>query len=86
MERKVETPDETEDREIIRAAKADPDNPPLTDDFLETARRVRGPQKAPLKRRVTIRLDAELVEKLQDDGPGWQTRAHTLLRRTVGLL
>ena len=32
------------------------------------------------KTRVTIRLDADVVARLREDGPGWQTRANAALR------
>ncbi|MHB8286218.1 MAG: BrnA antitoxin family protein [Caulobacteraceae bacterium] len=37
------------------------------------------------KVRVTLRLDADVLDKLRDDGPGWQTRANGLLRKAVGM-
>ena len=38
------------------------------------ARGERGPQKAPTKERVTLRLDRDIVESYRAGGPGWQTR------------
>ncbi|CAI9119555.1 BrnA antitoxin family protein [Brytella acorum] len=32
-----------------------------------------------------MRLDADLVARLKEDGPGWQGRANDLLRAAVGL-
>lgn len=78
-------PTEEEGRQIDEAARSDPDALPLTDEELARFRRVRGPQKAPVKKQVTIRLDADLVERLKADGQGWQTRANDLLRRAMGL-
>ena len=37
------------------------------------------------KRRVTIMLDPDLIERLKSDGPGWQTRANALLRDALRL-
>lgn len=85
MSVKIRMPSEAEDREITRAAEADPDALPLSEAELRNARRVRGPQKAPVKQQVTMRLDADLVERLRADGDGWQTRANALLRKAVGL-
>jgi uncharacterized protein (DUF4415 family) len=34
----------------------------------------RGPQKAPTKEQVTLRLNREVVESYRAGGPGWQTR------------
>ena len=36
--------------------------------------RVRGPQKAPTKERIAVRLSPEVVEYFRSTGPGWQTR------------
>ena len=41
---------------------------------------VRGPQKAPTKERITIRLSREVVEQFRESGEGWQTRVDTALR------
>jgi uncharacterized protein (DUF4415 family) len=42
--------------------------------------RKRGPQKAPVKDRITIRLSKEVVEKFRATGEGWQVRVDTALR------
>ena len=41
---------------------------------------VRGPQKAPTKERITIRLSREVDEQFRESGEGWQTRMDTALR------
>jgi uncharacterized protein (DUF4415 family) len=41
---------------------------------LRTKLGVRGPQKAPTKKRVTIRLSADVVARFRATGDGWQTR------------
>ncbi len=41
---------------------------------------VRGPQKAPIKERITIRLSREVVEQFRASGEGWQTRVDAALR------
>lgn len=41
---------------------------------------VRGPQKAPTKERVTIRLSPEVVESFKATGSGWQTRVDVALQ------
>jgi len=46
----------------------------------------RGPGRPPMdrpKERVTIRLDADIVEWLKDQGPGYQTRINSLLRNIM---
>jgi uncharacterized protein (DUF4415 family) len=42
--------------------------------------RKRGPQKAPTKQRITIRLSQEVVERFRATGEGWQVRVDTALR------
>jgi len=42
--------------------------------------RRRGPQKAPVKRIVTIRLSPEVVDGFKAGGPGWQGRVDEVLR------
>lgn len=37
------------------------------------------------KRRVTLYLDPDVVERLKAGGRGWQTRANAALRRALGL-
>jgi uncharacterized protein (DUF4415 family) len=44
------------------------------------ATRKRGPQKAPIKDRITIRLSKEVVEQFRATGDGWQVRVDTALR------
>ena len=44
---------------------------------------VRGPQKAPTKVRVSIRLSREVVEYFQATGDGWQTRMDSELLEMV---
>jgi uncharacterized protein (DUF4415 family) len=81
--RKPLTDEEGEVRELladdIRAMK------PL-DHFPELARLVRGrgergPQKAPTKQQVTLRLDRDVVERFRATGDGWQRRINEALRR-----
>ena len=43
----------------------------------------RGPQRAPVKQRVGLRLDAEVVEHFRAGGKGWQTRINDLLLEHV---
>jgi uncharacterized protein (DUF4415 family) len=40
----------------------------------------RGPQKAPVKERVTLRLSPDVVEYFKSGGSGWQTRVDQALR------
>lgn len=41
---------------------------------------VRGPQKAPTKERVTIRLSPDVVARFRATGAGWQTRMDAALK------
>jgi uncharacterized protein (DUF4415 family) len=37
------------------------------------------------KRQVSVRLDQNVIEKLQEAGPGWQTRMNEILKKAVGV-
>ena len=41
---------------------------------------VRGPQRAPTKERITIRLSPEVVQPFRATGDGWQTRVDAALK------
>lgn len=41
---------------------------------------VRGPQGAPTKERITIRLSHDVVERFRATGEGWQTRVDAALK------
>lgn len=64
------------------ANTADPNGPGVTIGALEPARpqRRRGVQRAPTKKRVTLRLDPEVVDKFRATGRGWQARINDALR------
>ena len=36
------------------------------------------------KRQVTLRLDADVVDRFRASGPGWQTRINAILRDALG--
>ena len=88
-----------EEAEIQRGIAADPDAPEWTDEDFACARpagevvpgivaaynerRVRGPQRAPTKQLVSLRLDRDILETLRASGPGWQSRANELLRKAL---
>ena len=64
--------------EDIRTAK------PFAEVFPDVAaklRRARGPQKSPTKQIISIRLDADVLEKFRATGPGWQSRINTVLAK-----
>ena len=41
--------------------------------------RVRGPQRAPTKKQLTIRLNREVVDYFKLQGEGWQTKINDVL-------
>ncbi len=43
----------------------------------------RGPQKAPTKKLVSLRLSAEVVDHFKSSGRGWQTRIDGTLREAI---
>jgi uncharacterized protein (DUF4415 family) len=75
---------------------SDPDDAPeLTPDLLATAevfegdtfvQRGRGrPKSGTRKEQISVRLDPDVVAKLREGGPGWQSQINALLRRGLGL-
>lgn len=71
------------------------DNPELTKDDIAKAkpfaevfpelaasiRKGRGPNKAPTKKLVTLRLSGSVIEKYKSGGEGWQSRIDADLKR-----
>ena len=58
----------------------------LPDETAAAVRRYRGqrgPQKAPTKALISLRVDRDVVAAYRSSGPGWQARANEALR--VGL-
>ncbi|ALN71661.1 MULTISPECIES: BrnA antitoxin family protein [unclassified Aureimonas] len=49
------------------------------------ARVAEAPRIPGARESVTLRLDAEVLERFQEDGPGWQDRINAALRKAVGL-
>jgi len=57
---------------------------PFAEVFPELAasiRRGRGPNKAPTKKLVSLRLSGQVIEAYKAGGPGWQSRIDADLRR-----
>lgn len=46
-------------------------------------KKTRGPQKAPTKVSITVRLDPVVVEHFRNSGDGWQTRLNDTLVQVV---
>ena len=53
-------------------------------DTLLAKLKVRGPQKAPVKERITIRLSPEVVQQFRKTGDGWQARVDAALKDWLG--
>ncbi len=72
----------------IIAIKADPNDPEdrdVTAEALEHAlaerrARLRGLQRSPTKKQVTLRLDPEVLDKFRATGRGWQARMNDVLK------
>jgi len=76
---------------VHRADPSDPDDFDVTEAAVELGlserrarRHARGPQKAPTKQQVTLRLDQDVVAKFKAGGPGWQRRINDALRNAAG--
>lgn len=75
-------------REELRALAELPDEeidtsdlPPLTD--AQLARMVRGRFYRPVKQQITARLDADVLDWLKAEGPGYQSRMNAILRAAM---
>jgi uncharacterized protein (DUF4415 family) len=55
--------------------------PPLEKSFWKNA--VRNPFYRPVKQQITVRLDADVVAWLRDQGRGYQTRLNRVLREAM---
>jgi uncharacterized protein (DUF4415 family) len=45
----------------------------------------RAPAVPNAREQVTLRLDRDVLERFQADGPGWQDRINAALRKAAGL-
>jgi uncharacterized protein (DUF4415 family) len=45
------------------------------------SKRTRGPQKAPTKTMISVRLSSDVLDALKATGKGWQTMMDDALRR-----
>ena len=68
-------------------AKARPASEVLPRGLYEAAvkrrRGQRGPQKAPVKKAITLRIDPDILARYKATGPGWQSRMNEALRRSL---
>jgi uncharacterized protein (DUF4415 family) len=81
------------------SAWVDPDDAPeLTDEFFDKAEyyhgnqflgvgRPRGgrPKSESPKEQISLRLDPDVLAKLREGGPGWQSRINGILRQALGI-
>lgn len=69
---------------VERMAMDDPENFLKTDEDWSQAiihrPGIRGPQKAPTKKSIAIRLSQDVVENFKSTGAGWQSRIDDALR------
>jgi uncharacterized protein (DUF4415 family) len=77
----------------------DVDSPELCDDQIAKAkpfaqalpelaaaiRRGRGPNKAPTKKLVSLRLSPDVLDHFRAKGPGWQSKIDDVLRKAAGV-
>lgn len=57
------------------------DIPPLTEKFWRNA--IANPFYRPVKKQLTVRLDADVIAWLRKNGKGYQTRMNALLRAAM---
>ena len=92
--------DEPDPPKAGRAPTIDPENPPLTDEQLARMRpvhevhpqlvaaRLRRPGRPPAggttKKAISLRIDADILERLRATGAGWQSRINDILRKARG--
>jgi len=72
--------DEQSDEEIESAVREDPDSVQLDEDWFRKAHVVDPTSE---KKRITIRLDEDIVEYFKAQGSGYQTRINDVLRAFV---
>jgi uncharacterized protein (DUF4415 family) len=72
----------------------DPDDAPeLTDEWFAKADLYHGgklvrrgrPPAPNAKKAISLRVDADVLDKFKETGPGWQSRMNEALRKAVGL-
>jgi uncharacterized protein (DUF4415 family) len=63
--------------------RARPAHEVLAPEILKAFPKLRGPQKAPIKVPVSLRLSRDVVEHFKAGGPGWQTRIDEALRDAI---
>jgi uncharacterized protein (DUF4415 family) len=70
-----------EEAAIERGIAVDPDTfVPTDEQFAQMKRRGGRPKLAKPKEAVTVRYDADIIERFRASGDGWQTRMNNALR------
>ena len=75
-----DNPEWTEE-DFARALRPDEFPEWVFEAFPNTPRPVRGAQKSPTKRPISLRLDVDILERYRASGPGWQGRMNDVLRK-----
>jgi uncharacterized protein (DUF4415 family) len=91
INRVIETDPENPEWTHENFARARPAKEVLPPDLYEAAikryRGQRGPQKAPVKQDIKLRIDRDIIATFKATGRGWQSRMNDALRRALpGLL
>jgi uncharacterized protein (DUF4415 family) len=68
------------EEDIEKVAREDPESPLLDEDWFRTARLV---MPSGDKKRITIRLDEDIVDYFKRQGTGYQTRINDVLKAYV---
>ena len=76
LERQIAAISNIKDEEINTS-----DIPLLTNDFFKNA--IVNPYYKPVKKQLTVRLDAVLIEWLKSQGKGYQTRLNDILKKAM---
>jgi uncharacterized protein (DUF4415 family) len=73
----------SEDARICAGIAADPDTYEPSDEEFKQMRRPGRPLGSGTKTQITLRLDADVVDKFKASGSGWQTRINDALKSWV---
>ena len=79
------TPSKKNKEELAKLARLPDDKIDLSDapELPDWSRAVVGKFYRPIKRPVTVRIDADVLAWLKRSGPGYQTRINALLRQAM---
>jgi uncharacterized protein (DUF4415 family) len=80
MSRKIDKTNPIWTKRDFAKAKPASELPP---DILAAFPKTRGPQKAPKKVPVSLRLSPDVVKHFRASGPGWQARIDETLRKAM---